>query len=57
MEYRYQAYRFRGYPDKVQAAEMTGFIGCCRFLWNRMLADRRDFYREMGTVLTSELFL
>lgn len=51
LEYRYQAYRFCGYPDKVQAAEMTGFIGCCRFLWNRMLADRRDFYREMGTVL------
>lgn len=50
-EYQYQAYRFRGYPDKIQEAEMTGFIGCCRFLWNRMLADRRDFYRQMGTVL------
>lgn len=51
VEYQYQAYRFRGYPDKAQAAEMAGFIGCCRFLWNRMLADRRDFYRVMGTVL------
>lgn len=51
VEYQYQVYRFRGYPDKIQSAEMTGFIGCCRFLWNRMLADRRDFYREMGTVL------
>lgn len=50
-EYRYQAYRFRGYPDNTQASEMAGFIGCCRFLWNRMLADRRDFYREMGAVL------
>ena len=51
VEYQYQAYRFRGYPDKAQAEEMAGFIGCCRFLWNRMLADSRDFYREMGTVL------
>ena len=30
---------------------MMSTINGCRFLWNRMKADRDDFYKEMGEVL------
>lgn len=33
------AYRFAGYPTEDQAHILSQFMGSCRFLWNRMLAD------------------
>lgn len=45
----YQAYRFWGKPDETQVTELKKMTGACRFLWNRMLADRRELYRQMGT--------
>ena len=37
----YTAYRFRGYPDKEQAYRLSMFCGSTRFLWNRMVFDRK----------------
>lgn len=51
VEYSYLAYRFLGLPDEVQAHELSCIMGSCRFLWNRMLADRRDLYRELGVTV------
>ena len=33
-------FNFRGYPNTQQAHELSNNIGGCRFLWNRMKADR-----------------
>lgn len=43
-----RAYRFEGFPSQEQAHLLSQFIGSARFLWNRMLADWKDSYRETG---------
>ena len=50
-EFAYVGYCFEGFPDKDQEVFMMSTINGCRFLWNRMKADRDDFYKEMGEVL------
>lgn len=47
----YRAYRFLGKPDVIQTTELKQITGACRFLWNRMLVDRRELYRQMGITL------
>ena len=47
----YIAYCFRGYPDEEQAHVLNQTIGCCRFLWNRMKADRDAIYNEIGVTV------
>ena len=36
-----RAYRFEGRPNADQEQKLRQFIGAARFLWNRMLADRK----------------
>ncbi len=36
--------KVRLYPTPGQAELMEKTFGCCRWLWNRMLADAREFY-------------
>ena len=36
----YKAYRFRLYPDKEQEELLGRTFGCCRFIYDRMLADK-----------------
>ena len=43
-----RAYRFEGFPSQGQAHLLSQFIGSARFLWNRMLADWKDSYKETG---------
>ena len=50
-DFTYMAYCFEGFPDEEQEAFMKSTIGGCRFLWNRMKADRDEFYQQMGTKL------
>ena len=40
----HRAYKFRLYPDRQQEALFHKTFGCCRFLYNRMLADKKDKY-------------
>lgn len=45
------AFQFLGKPAPLQAHELACNIGGCRWLWNRMLADNEEHYRQMGTML------
>ncbi|MDR1079936.1 MAG: helix-turn-helix domain-containing protein [Deltaproteobacteria bacterium] len=35
---------FRIYPNREQEVLMNRTFGCCRFVWNRMLTDRKIRY-------------
>ena len=41
---RYQPMKYRIYPTPEQAALIDKTLDCCRYLWNQMLADEREFY-------------
>lgn len=46
-----KAYRFRIEPDAEQQVFFAKTFGCCRYVWNRMLADRKKYYEETGKTL------
>lgn len=41
-----RAYRYRLYPDKAQAEYFSKCFGCARFIWNRMLEDKQEYYEK-----------
>ena len=43
-----KAYRFRLYPTDEQRQQMTRIIGCCRFVWNRLLEYSSKSYQRRG---------
>ena len=45
---RYSALKVRLYPTAEQEALFEKTFGCCRYIWNRMLADQQRFYLETG---------
>lgn len=45
----YNTIKVRLYPTPEQAQLFEKTFGCCRYLWNRMLADEQRFYRETDT--------
>ena len=51
-ELRYTAIKVRIYPTPEQAEIMDKTFDCCRYLWNRMLADEQEFYAA-----TDKLFI
>ena len=40
------AYKYRLYPNKEQQAYFAKCFGCVRFIYNRMLSDKIDYYKE-----------
>lgn len=40
-----KAYKFRIYPNEVQKVFFVNSFGCTRFIWNRMLADKKAYYK------------
>ena len=46
----HRAYKFRLYPDRDQETLFHKTFGCCRFLYNRMLADKKDMYEKTGKI-------
>lgn len=46
-----KAYKFRLYPNKEQKELITKTFGCCRFVYNKMLGEKIDYYKETGTTL------
>ena len=40
--------KVRLYPDAAQAELFEKTFGCCRYIWNNMLADQQRFYLETG---------
>ncbi len=43
-----KAYRFRLYPTDEQREQMMRIIGCCRFVWNRLLEYSSKSYQRRG---------
>ncbi|WP_242312131.1 helix-turn-helix domain-containing protein, partial [Bacillus cereus group sp. BfR-BA-01331] len=41
-----KAYKFRLYPTEEQAYLMRKTFGCVRFVYNRMLAERKEAYEK-----------
>ncbi|MDR1080418.1 MAG: helix-turn-helix domain-containing protein, partial [Deltaproteobacteria bacterium] len=39
-----KAFVLRIYPNGEQEVLMNRTFGCCRFVWNRMLTDRKIWY-------------
>ena len=49
-----RGYRFRIYPNKQQEIFINQNIGACRFIYNKMLADKIDYYeREKKSLQTT----
>ncbi len=49
------AYRFLLKPEPVHIELFSRWFGCGRFLWNHMLADKRDHYKIMGFDIHNEV--
>ena len=45
-------YRFRIYPNKSQKELFARTFGCVRFVYNRMLAEKKEYYEKTGKVLS-----
>ena len=43
---QYATLKVRLYPDEAQVELFEKTFGCCRYIWNRMLADQQRFYLE-----------
>jgi putative transposase len=41
-----KAYRYRLYPDKKQSELINKTFGCVRFVYNKMLAERKEKYEQ-----------
>ena len=39
-----KAYKYRIYPNKQQIEQIQKTFGCCRFVYNQMLAHRKEMY-------------
>lgn len=39
-----KAYKIKLYPNKKQQTQIDKSIGCCRFIFNQMLSERKDIY-------------
>ena len=46
-----RAYKFRICPDREQEQLFAKTFGCCRFLYNQMLADKMQEYKKSGKML------
>lgn len=46
-----KAYKFRAMPNAEQRALFAKTVGCVRFIYNRMLADKIACYKETGKML------
>ena len=41
-----KAFKYRLYPNKSQVSLINKTFGCCRFVYNKMLGDKIDYYNE-----------
>ena len=48
-----KAYRYRLYPTNEQKIMFAKTFGCVRFIYNKMLGDRFDYYKETGKKLNN----
>ena len=48
-----KAYVFRLYPNAEQKIMLAKTFGCVRFIYNKMLRDRIDYYKKTGKSLNN----
>ena len=53
MAIRHKSYKFRLYPTEKQMMMFEKTFGCSRFIWNQMLADKIQYYKETGKMLNN----
>ena len=41
-----KGFKYRIYPTNEQTILINKTFGCCRFVWNRMLNDKQEYYKE-----------
>jgi putative transposase len=46
-----KAYKYRIYPNKEQKQYFAKIFGCVRFIYNRMLADKIEYFKLTGKML------
>ena len=46
-----KAYKYRIYPNSEQKEYLAKTFGCSRFIYNKMLADKIEYYKETGEML------
>ena len=46
-----KAYKFRIYPDTEQKVLFAKTFGCVRFIYNKMLSDKIEYYKLTGNML------
>ena len=46
-----KAYKYRIYPNLEQKEYLAKTFGCSRFIYNKMLADKIEYYKETGEML------
>ena len=46
-----KAYKYRIYPNADQRVLLAKTFGCCRFIWNQMLNDNIEYYKNTGKSL------
>ena len=50
---RHKSYKFRLYPTEEQKVIFAKTFGCSRAIWNMMLADKIQYYKETGKSLNN----
>ena len=50
-----KAYKYRIYPNSEQKEYFAKTFGCSRFIYNKMLADKIEYYKETGKMLKIHL--
>ena len=48
-----KAFKYRVYPDAQQRELFAKTVGCTRFVYNRLLADKIDYYKKTGKTLNN----
>lgn len=46
-----RAAKYRLYPNRAQEEFFSKCFGCSRFIWNKMLADKEEYYKQNGKTL------
>ena len=46
-----KAYKYRIYPTKEQEEYLSKVFGCVRFIYNKMLSDKIEYYKQTGKML------
>ncbi len=52
-----KAYKFRIYPNAEQKELLAKTFGCVRFIYNKMLADKIEHYKNTGKKLNNNFFV